>query len=305
MRKSFRVMLEETYIKLFKKKFNRSLLVGLSLILALTFSALAQTKRKTNKRKTAQKPVLAQTPTVIAENDSPPENKKNSRPETENQTNSIEKTDDKVKTNARPVSAAAETKPVYFYEFSKSDFLISKIYIEHDENGKGKITFQKKDFPELITDPLQLSAATLERVKATWQALNFLDSTENYQTERDFSNLGTMKFSMKKDNRTREARFNWTENKDAKILADEYRRIGQQFIWIFDINVARENQPLDAPRLLDALDSLIRRNEISDGAQMLPLLNEISNDERFPLIARNHAGRIVKQIEKSEKKKEK
>jgi len=288
---------------MFKKKFNRSLLVGLSLILALTFSASAQTKRKTTKRKTAQKPVPAQTPTVIAENDSPV-NKKNSRPETENQTNSIEKTEDKVKTNARPVSAA-ETKPVYFYEFLKSDFLISKINIEHDENGKGKITFQKKDFPELITDPLQLSAATLERLKATWQALNFLDSTENYQTERDFSNLGTMKFSMKKDNRTREATFNWTDNKDAKNLADEYRRIGQQYIWIFDINVARENQPLDAPRLLDALDSLIRRNEISDAAQMIPFLKELSEDERLPLIARNRATKLIERIEKSENKKEK
>jgi hypothetical protein len=139
-------------------------------------------------------------------------------------------------------------------------------------------------------------------VKAIWQALNFLDSTENYQTARDYSNLGTMKFSMVKDGRTREATFNWTDNKEAKNLADEYRRIGQQFIWIFDINVARENHPLDAPRLLEALDSLIRRNEISDAAQMIPLLKELSEDERLPLIARNRATKMVERIEKSVKK---
>ena len=40
-----------------------------------------------------------------------------------------------------------------------------------------------------------------------------------------------------------------------KLLADEYRKIGNQFIWMFDINVARENQPLEAPRIMDALDS--------------------------------------------------
>ena len=85
---------------------------------------------------------------------------------------------------------------------------------------------------------------------------------------------------------------------DAKNLADEYRRIGQQFVWIFDINVARENQPLEAPRLLDALDSMVERNEISDAAQMIPLLDELNNDERIPLIARNHAAKLVKQIEK-------
>jgi uncharacterized protein (UPF0147 family) len=112
-----------------------------------------------------------------------------------------------------------------------------------------------------------------------------------------------MTFTMKKDKRERVAKFNWTVNPDAKNLMDEYRRIGQQFVWIFDIGVARENQPLEAPRLMDALDSLIKRNEISDAAQMIPMLKELSNDERIPLIARNHATRIVKEIEKKAEKK--
>ncbi len=289
---------------MFNRQLAETLVVGLSLILVLTFSAAAQAKRKTIKPKTAKKSTSVNSQTAVAESDATPVIKKNSRPENESQTTATEKTDETVKTNARP-SAASQVKPVYFYEFSKPEFLVSKIYIEHDENGRGKITFQKKDFAEPVTDPLQLSVATMERLKATWQALNFLDSTETYQTARDYSNLGAMKFSMRKDGRERSAGFNWTDNKDAKNLADEYRRIGQQFIWVFDMSVARENQPLDAPRLLDALDALIRRNEISDAAQMLPLLGELSGDERIPLIARNHAGRLVKQIEKSEGKKEK
>ena len=67
---------------------------------------------------------------------------------------------------------------------------------------------------------------------------------------------------------------------------------------MFDITLARENQPLEAPKLLDSLDSLIKRNEISDAEQMIPFLKELSNDERIPLIARNHAMRLVKKIGK-------
>ena len=207
-------------------------------------------------------------------------------------------TGETTKTNARPANAAQENKSVYFYEFDQPNFTVSKIRIEHDENGKGKITFLKKELNEDISDPLQLSATALERVKSVWRALNFLDSTENYQYEKDYSHLGNMTFTMRKNGKSREAKFNWTENKDARNLADEYRRIGQQFIWIFDINVARQNQPLEAPRLVDSLDSMIRRNEISDAEQMIPLLNELNNDERIPLIARNHAAKLVKQIEK-------
>ena len=282
---------------MFNKQTAKNLLVGFGLILALTFFVSAQTKRKTTRKKSAKKAVPVKVETV-AENDALPAVKKNSRPETESQSPPpAEKSNETVKINQRP-TAVTENKPVYFYEFAKAEFLVSKISIEHDENGKGKITFQKKDFPEPITDPLQLSPATLERVKAIWSALDFLDSTAEYQAIKDFSHLGTMKFTIRRAERMREATFNWTDNKDAKSLADEYRKIGQQFVWIFDVNVARENQPLEAPRLIDALDSMIKRNEISDAKQMTPFLKELSADERIPLIARNRATKLMEKVEK-------
>lgn len=208
------------------------------------------------------------------------------------------------KKNERPIGDGIRTarenpsEPTHFYEFSQPEFVVSKMVIEHDESGKGKITFTRKLFSDTWTDPLEVSPAALERINAAYTALNFLDSTENYQYEKDYSHLGTMTFRLKKGDKQRTAKFNYTTNKDAKVLADEYRKLGTQFVWIFDITVARENQPLDAPRLLDSLDSLIRRKEISDPNQMLPLLKDLADDERIPLIARNHAARLVKQIGK-------
>jgi hypothetical protein len=271
-----------------------------SLVLAMS----AQTKQNATKRnvkKTAQvKPITSeQAPLNLPV-------KKNERPMVENQESSTEndtKTNNQNSNpNSRPVSAN-EVKPTYHYEFSQPNFVISQISIEHDENGKGKITFLKKDFSEPISDPIQLSPATLERIKTAYQTLNFLDSTENYQYEKDYSHLGNMKFTQLKDGRERTAKFNYTVNKDAKILADEYRKIGQQYVWVFDLNVARVNQPLEAPRLFDALDSLVKRDEISDAPQMIPFLRELSNDERLPLIARNHATRLIKMIEKKKEER--
>jgi hypothetical protein len=284
-----------------QKKILRTLF-GL-IFLSSVFSVSAQVKVRKPVKKPVQK--TAQTkPETVEETPTQSAPKKNSRPEEqiENTPEPVKKNSHPEKTNAR-IDQTKENTPVYFYEFSQPNFLISKLLIEHDENGKGKITFSKQSFDETITDPIQLSAAALERIKAVWQALNFLDSTENYQYEKDYSHLGNMTFMMKKDKRERTAKFNWTVNPDAKNLMDEYRRIGQQFVWIFDIGVARENQPLEAPRLMDSLDSLIKRNEISDAAQMIPMLKELSNDERIPLIARNHATRIIKEVEKKADKK--
>ena len=202
-------------------------------------------------------------------------------------------------TNSSLKQAVAD--PPYFYEFTQPKFTITKITIKHDESGKGELTFYKGVYDEPITEPVQLSQSTLDMIAATLTALDFLNATEDYQYEKDYSHLGNIAFRLKKDDRTREVHFNYTTNKDAKELADEYRRIGNQIIWMFDMNVARENQPLDAPRQMDALQSYMERNEIADPNQLIPFLQGLTNDERIPLIARNHAGKIIKQIEKQKK----
>lgn len=272
-------------------------------VVAFPVSAFAQTKRKPKPKTVAKKTVKKVEPTA------PEPAKKNERPPEEETVadETVQQTDPKKnnrdgKNNTRPTTKKAAFEPVYFYEFTQPNFTISQIIIEHDEKGKGKISFMKNGYDELISDPLQLSESTLERINVSLDQLKYFESGESYQYEKDYSHLGNMRFRVKRNERERETKFNYTTNKDAKNLADEYRKIGQQFIWMFDINVARENQPLETPRILDALDSLIRRNEIADTKQMIPFLQQVGNDERIPLIARNHAKKIVEKIEKVEKK---
>ncbi len=197
--------------------------------------------------------------------------------------------------SASDASAASAIR--YSYEFTQPNFYIRRILIEHDENGRGQISFERKDEEAAIVDPIELSPAALARVKALWDALRFLDSNTNYQTERQMSHLGTMRLGMKQGERERVAEFNWTADPAANTLVNEYRRAADQAIFVFNINVARENQPLGAPKLMDELEKLYKRNSLSDPQQLLPLLLELTNDERIPLIARNHAGRLHKQIQ--------
>jgi hypothetical protein len=187
---------------------------------------------------------------------------------------------------------------IYSYEFQKSEFYIRHIVIKHNANGRGEISFEKQGDEEPIVEPLALSDVSLARVMSLWEALRFLDSNDNYQSERQYPQMGTMRLKMTRGTRERVAEFNWTNDPNAKALADEYRRVGNQAIFIFDITVARENQPLNSPKLLDLLDSYIDRKELSDPQQLIPLIQELSTDERLPLIARNHAGRILKKLGK-------
>jgi hypothetical protein len=213
------------------------------------------------------------------------------------------------KQNARPAQPALaptatpkkheDRKPAQFsYEFTQPQFYIRHILIKHDESGHGEITFHRINEETPYTEPLELSAAATERISALWHGLRFLDSTEEYQSPRQYPHLGTMHLRMEQDSRKRTAEFNWTNNKDASSLVNEYRRAADQAILVFDLSIARENQPLNSPKLLDQMESMLKRNALSDPQQLVPLLKEITGDEHLPLISRNHAARLLKQIEK-------
>jgi hypothetical protein len=197
-----------------------------------------------------------------------------------------------------PASANAPAAVRYYYEFNQPNFTIRRILIEHDASGRGQVSFARKDSEELFTDPLQISPAALARLLAAWEGLKFLDSDTNYQDEKQFPHLGTMTLGMKQGTRERKAEFNWTHDEQAAALVKEYRGIGEQQLFIFDVTLARQYQPSDTVKIFKRLENLLSRNELSDTAPLIPVLRDLSTDERIPLMARNHATRLLKKIEK-------
>ena len=186
----------------------------------------------------------------------------------------------------------------YGYEFTQPEFYVRHIVVEHDATGRGTITFERKGEQSTIEEPIELSLSALGRILGAWTELRFLESSENYQADKQFPHLGTMRLKMERDTLKRTAEFNWTHNRAASLLADEYRRVADQAVLVFDISVARETQPLATPKLMDEFELQMNRNGLSDPQQLVPLLQDISTDEHLPLIARNHALRLIKRIEK-------
>ena len=157
------------------------------------------------------------------------------------------------------------------------------LVLQHDVTGHGTITFERMNEDVPVVEPIELSSTVLSRVTSLWTSLDFLNSQTNYQTSQDFSHLGTMRIGMQQGERKRVAEFNWTHNESASALVNEYKRIADQAMLVFDISIARENQPLNAPKLMEVMESLIKRNGLSDPKQLLPLLRDMSTDEHIPL----------------------
>ncbi|HEV2765153.1 MAG TPA: hypothetical protein VGV38_19375 [Pyrinomonadaceae bacterium] len=211
------------------------------------------------------------------------------------------------KANARaaepaPSPSAKTSAPAdgvrYAYEFSQPGSFLQSVRIEHDSAGRGRVTFERQVDTEELTDPFEFSPAAFRRVKAHWDALRFLEAEGSYQSEKQFPHMGTTRLKMADGRRQRVTEFNWTHDEHAAALAKEYRNAAEQALLVFELGVALENQPLELPKLLGRFERLVELGSLSDPQQLVPVLRELGEDERAPLVARNHAGRLLKKLQK-------
>ena len=158
-------------------------------VLAFAVFGIGQSTKR-NVRPASPRP--AATPQPIAPEPTPsPSTKRNERPQNKSSQDASTK---------QPQTAL---KPNYIYEFDQPNFTVSHVTIEHDEAGRGKISFMKAGLEEPESDPVLLTQVTMEKIRSTLAALNFLDSAETYQTVRDYSHMGNVTFTYRKEGRER------------------------------------------------------------------------------------------------------
>lgn len=286
---------------------------------AFAAPAVAQSKRKTvppSRQKSAAPATPRAAPAAMPTATPVPAAKKNSRPADGTAAEGSPPADRLVQspakqnvradgeTPAASADAAAEAarqaagEVRYSFEFSQPQFTVSRFLIEHDAAGRGKITFERKNEDGPIVEPVELTPAAYARIVSAWEGLKFLDSEASYQADKQFPHLGTMRLRMKRGTRERTAEFNWTHDEHASALAREYRSLAEQQLFVFDIALARQYQPSEAIKILKRLEFLVGNKQVSDPSQLIGLLRDLVTDERIPLIARNHAERLLKKIEK-------
>lgn len=192
---------------------------------------------------------------------------------------------------------AKSSAVAYSYLFENQRFTTTIQELEFDSSGHGKFRFKKKDSEEIVND-LTISQNLLTQIQSLFDQLNFISSQENYQHKKDFSHLGTMTISQSRNGKQRTVKFNYTDNSTMMQLRDIFQNIVNQETRFFEIEVVRETDPISTPTQMRLLDDDLRSKRIADPNRFVPLLNEIKLDESVPLIARNHAERILKAIGK-------
>lgn len=201
----------------------------------------------------------------------------------------------------RPESrtSLSDAATVYRYVFENERFLTRRMVIEFNDQGKGTFSYLKKEDAEETSSPLTVSAAVLSQVKGLFEELRFLESQVEYQHKKDFSHLGRVTLMMQRKDRERTVTFNYTDHTAVNKLVEIFRNIATQETRIYELQNIRNSDPISTPTQMRLLESELKSNHIADPTGLIPLLQEIKMDESVPLIARNHAERLIKLIQKT------
>ena len=185
----------------------------------------------------------------------------------------------------------------YRYLFENPRFTTPVQELEFDGSGQGKFRFKRKDADEVV-NKLSLSPEVLSQIQLILEDMNFLASDEDYQHKKDFSHLGNMTIGYSREGKERTVKFNYTENQSMNRLSDIFRNIVTQETRIFELEAVIANDPISAPAQLRMLESELKSKRVADPHRFDPILKNIKLDEGVPLIARNHADRLLQMISK-------
>jgi len=185
----------------------------------------------------------------------------------------------------------------FYFLFENDRFTTPLQELEFDGEGRGEFRFKRKDQDEIV-NKLVVSPAVRDQIQSLFNELNFLASNEEYQHKKDFSHLGTVTIGLARGGKERKVKFNYTTNPSMSQLRDIFQNIATQETRLFEIETVRANDPISMPAQLRLLESELHSKRIADPQRLVPILQEIKLDESVPLIARNHAERLLQTIKK-------
>jgi len=206
----------------------------------------------------------------------------------------VQKVENGRNAGSRPSSGPAR----YSYVFENERFTTQLIEVTFDNSGRGKFHFKRKDGQD-VTNDLKVSSSVVSQIRSLFDESNFLGTDEDYQHKKDFSHLGTVTLGYSDGARERKTSFNYSDNVSMNRLVDLFRNIATQENRVFEIEVTRENDPISMPAQMRMLESELKSKQIADPHQLVSLLEQLKIDEAIPLIARNHADRLLKSIAKA------
>jgi len=184
------------------------------------------------------------------------------------------------------LAAAQGPRLIYSKSFPGSNPPWFEITIE--ENGAGLYKEDPKD-----EDPLKFQLTGAESSQIFGLAGKLDHFSRRLESGLKVANMGMKTFRYEADGQTVEAKFNYSEDPDARALNDWFERISDTERSLIELETAVRFDKLGVQQALNRIETLRDQKRIVAPDQFLPLFDRIVKNESFLHIARDRAAGLA------------
>jgi len=196
---------------------------------------------------------------------------------------------------AQTSAAHTDADTHYLYRFVSDHMLPNEVKVEFDGAGKGTLAFNAPD-GQAIHVPIRLKLSTIANFAPLFDSLDFFNSGQAYQSDRDTPKAGLVTIGFKRGSQERRVSFNNTDNSIIMEIRDGLHAITRQEYRAYLLDRALRDMPEMLPDALKAVDEAITKHEVPDPARFLPELEDVASRPGMSAESKKHAEELIKLI---------
>jgi hypothetical protein len=190
------------------------------------------------------------------------------------------------------VAAVATDVPRIIYSKSFPGSVPPWVGITIDKSGAGEYREDPKD-----EDPLKFQLTETESAQIFALADKLNHFSRPLEAHLKVANMGMKSFRYEADGQASETKFNYSEDLDARALADWFERITSTERAYIDLERTVKFDKLGVQNSILQIEILRDDKKLIDPAQFLPLLERVTKNDTYMHIARERAGALIDWIQ--------
>lgn len=170
-------------------------------------------------------------------------------------------------------------------------------YLSVSVDSQGKASYEGRRLEEPPSPhPFQLSAATTQQLFSLAEALNNFQGID-LESHKRVANLGLKTLVYEHGSVRNQAEFNYTQRREAQLLAGLFERIASVEQHILTLEHAMKYDRLSLPTELLQIQIDLDKRALAEPELLVPSLEKIANNPRFLHLAQARAQTILQRLQ--------
>lgn len=162
------------------------------------------------------------------------------------------------------------------------------------QNGSGTWDIRQLD-ENAAPQPFDINASLASEIFRLAALLHNFDGID-LDAQRRIAYLGQKTFRYEQGARKQEVTYNYTLNEDAAALQQIFEGLGREELDVQDLQRTMRYDHLGVNEVLRRIETDVNANAIPAPENLLPVLDQVSSDERYMEIARKHAQVLAQRL---------